>query len=386
MSSRRLLVLTLVTLVLIIGAVVAYTSRSSSGTADRAQRLFSGLSDRINDIAQVELQSANERATISRGERAWGLDERSEFPVQFDRLKTAIVDVSEMSILEPKTSKPELFGRIGVEDPDQPGATSTRLTMRDEAGEIVASVILGQRSGTGQSPGQYVRRSGEQQSWLVDRAVDVSAEPVSWLTREILEIPRDRVQQVIITHADGEVLEVFRDSKDEPNFEIAEVPEGRKLRYPGVAGPIGTALVRLRLEDVAAPKDKALDPEQETVAEFTTFDGLVITVRTGSVEEGAVDGGPVEGQTWAQLQARAATPGEGDETAEAVLEQVAEINGRVTGWLFRLSEGQAASLTKRMDDLTEEVEPENAMPVEPEAAGPSSTQSSAEAPKGSSGG
>ena len=58
------------------------------------------------------------------------------------------------------------------------------------------------------------------------------------------------------------------------NFDVADVPKGRELLYPGVANVIGNALRELNLEDVEPAM--ASPPAKPTVVEFRTFDGLVV--------------------------------------------------------------------------------------------------------------
>src|SRR5690606_6500467 len=120
---------------------------------------------------------------------------------------------------------------------------------------------------------RYVRRAGEAQSWLIDRNPDFPRNTPQWLDQQILNVPGTRVQQVTITHPDGEIVRVYKDEEGQTNFDVADVPEGRELQYAGVANVIGNALRELRLEDVE--RAEPVDVETTTV-EWKTFDGLVV--------------------------------------------------------------------------------------------------------------
>ena len=71
-------------------------------------------------------------------------------------------------------------------------------------------------------------------------------------------------------------LRISKASPELANFEVAGVPNGRELSYPGVANVIGNALRELNLEDVE-PADAA-PAEQATQVEYRTFDGLVVKI------------------------------------------------------------------------------------------------------------
>ena len=61
-----------------------------------------------------------------------------------------------------------------------------------------------------------------------------------WLDNDIVDVRSDRVREFTITHADGEVVTISKSTKEAANFDVASVPAGRELTYPGVANVVGT--------------------------------------------------------------------------------------------------------------------------------------------------
>ena len=158
---------------------------------------------------------------------------------------------------------------------------------------------------------------------MIDRNPDVPRAVAQWVDAVIIDVRGERVREVTITHADGEVLRLSKASAELANFEVADVPEGRELSYPGVANVIGNALRELNLEDVAPAAEAPADGATivPTVVEYRTFDGLVIRI-TGT-ESGD--------ESWISLVA-SADAGAADATAEA-----ARINAKVGGWRYKIA-------------------------------------------------
>ena len=92
----------------------------------------------------------------------------------------------------------------------------------------------------------------------------------------VVDVRGERVREVVITHADGEVVRISKTGPELANFEVADVPNGRELSYPGVANVVGNALRELNLEDVEPAG--AAPAEPPTIVEYRTFDGLVVRV------------------------------------------------------------------------------------------------------------
>src|SRR6185436_9336257 len=216
------------------------------------------------------------------------------------------------------TANPELYGRLGVEDVTAANAAGVSVALTAQGREL-PTIILGNAEG---SKYRYARRAGEAQSYLIDRNPDVPRAAAQWVDALIVDVRGERVREVTITHADGEVVHISKASSELANFDVAAVPKGRELSYPGVANVIGNALRELNLEDV---ETAAAPAEQPTIVEFRTFDGLIVRV-TGSKRgdedwislEASVDSAQAAAPPAAPAEgAAASTPPAADPNAEA---------------------------------------------------------------------
>jgi hypothetical protein len=365
--SKHTLVALVVAAVLL--TLLAMFGERGSDTAESGQgsELVPQLDAAINEIEQITLATAGGEtaATLERGADGWMVVQKGGYRADVGKIREGLRALAEARILEPKTANPQLHSRLGVEDVENDTAAGVAVSFT-APGRDLPTVILGNAEG---AKYRYARRAADAQSYLIDRDPDLPRNAAQWVDPQIIDLRSDRVQQVTISHPDGELVTLSKASRDAPNFDVANVPEGRELLYPGAANVVGNALRELRLEDVQ-PVAASAAPATEVVVEFRTFDGLVVVAR-GS-EEGD--------QAWIALTASfdaeqaarfdadvAATGSEADEqpadeapvpAEDEALDPSAEaqrINERVTGWRYRIASYQYDQLTRHVADLLKPV-------------------------------
>lgn len=350
-------------------AFVVTRSRPESAAQTRSGTpLFDGLRARVNDVARVKVTSSDEVYTLARGEAGWGLVEKGSYPVDAGKVKALVIGLSELALVEEKTANPELFARLGVQDPGgESDSPSRRVELSDAAGGVLADLVVGREvlsRGTG-DPHLYVRRPDGGPALEARGRVRVDDSSSALLDREVAKLERRRVARVTVTHPDGEVLRVERPSADVDDFSVADLPEGAQLSWPGVAGGVAGALEYLNLEDVR-PGDSAFDAAAAVRTRFETFDGLAVT--TESLEEDGrvlvrvqatfdaalrpaepVGPPPAEGED--EVEAEAPTPPPALKAVAEVEAEAAAINARVGAWLYVVPGYAGSNLRKRMSDL-----------------------------------
>jgi hypothetical protein len=360
MSKRTVAILLAAFVVLL--ALVMFGQRESASSAGAGAPLIAGLEDALGDIERVTVTKANGEtvATIEKRPDNWVVTDKHGYAADAGKLRQALTALGEARILEQKTANAELYGRLGVEDVTAPNAAGVSVALTAPGREL-PTVILGNAEG---AKYRYARRAGEAQSFLIDRNPDVPRAAAQWVESQIVDVRGERVREVTITHPDGEVVHIEKSGPELANFEVANVPEGRELSYPGVANVIGNALRELNLEDVE-PADAAPAAEA-TVVELKTFDGLVVKV-TGVERDDAswitleASADPAQAATAAAAGEAAepaaegaAPPAEGDAPATPAADPSAEaarINAKVGGWRYKIASFQYDQLTRRMTDL-----------------------------------
>ena len=143
------------------------------------------------------METPSRTFTLSRTDAGWGIKELSNFPVVFDKLKTVVVQLSQLRFLEPKTNDPERYARLNLRDPSAKGASSKQITVLAKGGDVLAKGIVGKKNedlfGNGRS-GTYMRFGDEKKTWLIEGSLDLGEGPADWTLKTIVDINRGAVK------------------------------------------------------------------------------------------------------------------------------------------------------------------------------------------------
>ncbi|MBD3648698.1 MAG: DUF4340 domain-containing protein [Pseudomonadales bacterium] len=247
----------LTVLAILVMAMAAYLGQRQSETGENiGQPVLPGLQENLERLQRVEIRSHDAGTTLIREDAAWQVEQRDGYPVDFPGLAALLDSIREARYEEKKTSRPDNFAVLGLQDIDE--NSSKAVLVRLSTGDDQYALMIGERGSGGR--GQLVRKPDEQQVWLVNETIEVDADPVGWLDPVIIDVAEEEIESVRYTNGE-EILEVRRSESGE-GFEVANLPTGEALRYPTVADQLARALVNVRLKDVrragALPADTAM--------------------------------------------------------------------------------------------------------------------------------
>ncbi|MCC6659377.1 MAG: DUF4340 domain-containing protein [Phycisphaerales bacterium] len=347
MKPRTLIILGIVTAGT--AGLAAYTMvrESARVTArDQSGPAFAGLGDRINDVAQVRVVHGKDELTINRTADGWAIAQRGGYPAKPEKIREAVVALTELEFTEPRTSNPSAYPEIGVQDPAD-GADSTLVELKDAKGGRIAGLIIGENKPGGgfiAEPTFFARREGEPQSWVArpgagTQRLEASTDPMQWVERSILGIGKDRVKSAQIVHADGQgTVLVTHDTKESADFRLADMPAGAELLFPTSPERVASALAFVSMDGVSPAAEHPIT-QPDSTAEYRTFDGLLLTVRAKKDAD----------KTFVAFDAAidpAATTVE-----DATKKEAADLHARLSPWVFEVPEFQAKNFMSRMSDL-----------------------------------
>jgi hypothetical protein len=386
MNARTLGILAGVTLVLAGAAVLVTRSGSGPPSTTQDAPLVPDLGPKADAVARIVLRKDKKDTVIEKREGGWVVASKGGYPAGKAQAPDAIRALLDARVVEVKTSRPDLYSKLGVEDPDGEGATSTLLTLQGADGGPLASVIVGRKQwGQGPDDGTttYVRRAGEAQSLQIKGEIRADADPMLWVDRAFGEVPQARVKSVTIRHgiADGvvppNVVAVARATPEDKDFVLEGMPQGRKKKDEFVLTRVAGALAGVSFEDVAPADTVDTAAADAVTAEFRCFDGLKVTARlvkkdgkAWGVFEASFEPPPEppaepppaptpESTPPATPEAPAAVPAG---PSEAVSKEIAELNGRWGGWVYQIPSWKADVLMSRLEDL---LAPAEVTPTEP---------------------
>ncbi len=387
MRKTAFIALAIATVIAVAAAMVVSSKRApESEIVDRA--LFPGLAERVNDVARIEVKSKDQTATVRKDGERWVIENRDGFPALFDKVKTAVVTVAELEILEPKTKNKELYPRLGVEGIEAEPKGSLLVSVADGQSKSLAALLIG-KPRSGGSPGTYVRRPDEPEAWLVRGAVELSADPVDWMDRDLLDIAAERIREITLEKAGEKPVRVFKKDSKDKDYVLADVPKGQKLKSQIGLNGLANALEQLRLDDVKKRAGFEL-PKERAVTTLRAFDGLVAVVESAVIDDKthavfafSYDAAAVEPEQPPTAADKAAEPSatlatqapaaqsspaparapgaaagapEPEPTPPAkpdVAGEVAKLNAKVADWVFLLPTYKGKLLAETVSDLTE---------------------------------
>ena len=279
MKRQKLLVLSSITIVVIAVAAFFTQSRAPQTTLEK-EILFPELASKINDVARIEVISGDDNAVILQKTEVgqWQLQSADNYPAQFDKIKNTVVSLSELRILATKTDNPKLYPELGVEGPEYKNTTSLLLTLSDQSGAVLASLIVGKprKSNVGNSrPNLYVRKPDANNALLVEGYLQLKSNNSDWYERNVIHIPASRIQAVKISKNNGSNLSISKSSKGETEFKVIE---GKTTSPSVLLNKLGTFFEDMHVEGVHAANNFKF-PDDATITTFKTFNGLVITVK-----------------------------------------------------------------------------------------------------------
>lgn len=331
MSKKHFSILLLITIAVAL-AVVLVPSRTGRDATLESTTFLPELAAVVNDIAQLRIsaEGGSEVVTLNRQDQGWVVSESFDYPADWSVIRPLLAGLSQAEVVEEKTSNPDYYHRLGLEDPESEDATSKLVEF--PLNESLPSVIVG-NSAQGRE-GQYLRRQGEPRSVLVDRSISLPLNSTGWLAREIVDVPESEVLVLRIVHPDGETVAIQRNSTEVTDFTLEDIPEGRKTKSAWTINQLASGLAGLQLEAVA-PMD---DVSWESAIQVQAVSESGLQVDALLVED--------EEHRWVRLEAS------GSEAAE-------EINQRVEGWAYEIPLYKYDAFNKRMEDLLAEPEDES---------------------------
>lgn len=390
MNQKTLIGLVIAALVAIVAAVVLNRANkpSSEGRSEASTWLEPALRDHVNDVSKIVVSGADGKtlATLERGANGWVLKEKGGYAVDTGKLREFLLKLADAKLVEQKTSNPEKYATLGVEDVSAKDAKGLQVELDGLAQPL--KLIVGTTNPRG---GTFVRRVGDAQSWLASGTLSVEKTAADWLKKDLVDIAADRVASVTITHPDGKVVRIAKDAPGDANFKLADIPKGREAGAEYTINGLASTLAALRFDDVlpaqdAPPSDAALK------ARYATFDGVIVDMVawetegkdfaqfTASFDAQQADKGVVAAQAKAKAEFASATAAaatnkgggaveapikplaisdaakDHDNRMAALSKQVADLNARFSGWTYVLPSYKYANINKSIDDMLKPLE------------------------------
>lgn len=359
MTSRRLLLLGLAAIVVIVAGVWLAGRQGSTGASADTGPLYPGLKEQLNAVTAIHLYKAGDARVVElvRKDDAWKVGDRDSYPADDSKVRKLLIALADAKIAEQKTSDPQQYATLGVEDTKGTAATNLRIELVGTPQPV--DLIVGKQATGARS--NYVRRAGEPQSWLIDKTLDTSATPDAWLRKDIIDVSADRMQSATVSAKEGgKPYTAAKKTRADQNFAVDGLPKGKSLSAPSAANSVAMALTALNLSDVK-PVSAFQSTPPAARATFKTFDGLVVDV-DGWVRDQkhyvalkpSFDAAQAERFKVATAPAAEKKDEKKDEKQaekKDVADDASKVAGKVTGWVYEIPDYKYESLFKPVEQM-----------------------------------
>ena len=369
-GARSILILAAVTAI-VVGAVLS-VDRESSTAARSGEIVFPGLLDQVNSVVRVRVTGNEGKFTLTRDRDTWVVEEKERYAADPDRVHKLLLGAAGMKRVEPKTSNPELYPKLWLEDPSSKDAKSVRFVLENASDAELANWVLGDRRPSKSDASRtelYIRVADDPLAWLVEGSVPGGQKIIDWLDRPVARIDRERLRAVEVVHADGTVIAVNKSLPADADFALRDIPADREADSQYRINDIGRFLEDLRFEDVAPSSSLDFAGSLDKQVQATTFDGLRVHLETvmrdgeawvqlrAEFDEGLVE--KSEDAAEASKDEAGAAPGNTPgslRSADEVRAEAERLNARWKGWAYELPSFKRDYIAKRIDELTRAIE------------------------------
>ena len=286
--GRGLIWLTLAALVstgLAVGAVLS--TRAAVKPAAMSETMYPGLTEASAGAASIKIESPTVYVTLNKGaDGKWVVADRSNYPANPDGVRALLLSISQLQLIERRTADPARLGSLDLTTGKDGTGHAVTITAAD--GSVLAAVVAGkvQARALGNTPGTlFVRRAGEDQTWLARGGIAIPASVGATLDKTLFKLDPGAVRSVHVEPHGGAAYTLSKAAADAPAFTLDVVPEGKEAQPAAILQTPASAIAGLAFDDVL--KADAVEMKDPTVAVFTTFEGLTVKVTLTAAGEDA---------------------------------------------------------------------------------------------------
>jgi hypothetical protein len=254
--------------VLLAAGVWLSAHRSNQQTASGGGVVFADLKPALGEVTEIRLSKGDgSRTTLRKSADGWTVVER-QYPADAGRVRELALALASLKVIEWKTSDPANYAKLGVESPDAPTSTSTRVEV--VAGQKSWPLIVGKGADGG---AVYVRKPADAASALAQPIITADPDQKRWIDRLLTDLPGSDVQAVEVKPASGPAYLLARAARGATDLTLSPIPKGRTPASSMSLSGQADALTGFHFDDVRTPAAGTGPTDHAT---YRTFDGQVI--------------------------------------------------------------------------------------------------------------
>jgi len=382
----------IIILLVALAAILGIAYMKSNERNSRLNRSVTSIKSRellftdfdINGIKKIRIKDEKSESTLAVQNDTWVLMERGGYPVEKEKLQTALMSIKYEKIKAGRRIGKDSWSKVGVNSPGgtaTPG-TGTLVELFDDKDSLKYSFVLGGQvtsSGGsnndqmkmfgGPTGNRFVRIAGEDTIWEIgEQLPDLVTKPDAWLAKAFIDV--QKLKSVEVTASKPEDSWKAARTEETGDFLLQGAKPDEKIDAGKVT--LATLLSTATFNDVQG-KDQAATLMKDAVkAKLVTFEGFTYNLQ--AVKQGGQGAGDKHFLTVnvsADLPKERAPvkdekPEDKKKNDEAFaadkkkLEEKLANEKRSEGWVYEVTEYTVSSLLKKRAEIL-------AAPPKPEA-------------------
>lgn len=301
--------------------------------------LFPALIDSVNEITEVTIEDRRFKSILKKIDGVWYLHNKDNYPASTSGIKQLALELSNLKILEAKTSSVEKYAKLGVNNLSVEGSQASQITVSTSEKKLV-SLLIGLSPKGAKKAKRYIRLTDETAAQLVAGQITASTNPIEWLDPQIIDLDSKSIKRLTIDVPEEKKIVISKNTESEDFFTLQDIPESFEMKSKTIVSSIPAILIDLRLNDViSANAVTDLEPAQKTTV--TTFSGLEILLTD---------------YIWENKHYTVFEAYLGKDKKELPNSMIEKINNKVRGWAYEIPAYKRRMINRKFDDLIQAIE------------------------------
>jgi hypothetical protein len=297
----------------------------------------------IDNIGTVTILSKGKSFKINVQNGKWVMPNKYYYAVDAEKIRDLVQNSARIQIIEEKTSSPENFASLGLDDPEKESSNAIRIILQNADESVTyADYIRGiNRKGVIDSSERneiYARLFNSNQTYLVQGVLNFDLGAHTLLSGETFSLKAESIQKINFNylHSPQDNFTIGKNIPGQLDFEITE-PSGMKIKAFGKVNAISTSLEYIKLADIM-PKELFPETEPYVVVNYTTFSGLVMQVNLFKVED----------ESWLTFNAST------DANDKQVTGDATRINTLAADWIYKVDPKSTGGFYYKLEDMVKD--------------------------------
>jgi hypothetical protein len=301
--------------------------------------LFPALIDSINEITEVTIADRRFESILKKIDGVWYLHNKDNYPASTSGIKQLALELSNLKILEAKTSSVEKYAKLGVNDLSIEGSRASQITVSANKKKLV-SLLIGLSPKEAKKAQRYIRLVDQATAQLVAGQISAPTNPIEWLDPQIIDVDSKSIERLTIDVPGEKKIVISKNTESEDFFTLQKIPESFEMKSKTIVSSIPAILMDLRLNDViSANVVSDLEPSQQTTV--TTFSGLEILLTD---------------YIWKDKPYTVFAASRDNDNKEITDATIEKINNKVNGWAYEIPSYKRRMINRKFEDLIQLIE------------------------------